>query len=163
MENKSAVLFEEEQKFDQKWLWILIIVSSLVILITQISIFFNTEIDKIGFGFYFSTFNVVLILGLIWLFAVMKLKTRIDSEKISMKFYPFVKKEVKWHDIKKADVIDYGFVGGWGIRLWTKYGTVYNVKGSTGLFIRTKDNKQFLIGTQRTEDLEKVLSSRGKI
>ena len=91
----------------------------------------------------------------------MKLKTKIDSEKISMKFYPFVYKEVKWKDIKKADVIDYGFVGGWGIRLWTKYGTVYNVKGSTGLFIQTKDNKQFLIGTQRFEDLEKVLSSCG--
>ena len=160
MENKSAILFEEEQKFDQKWLWILIIVSSLVILITQISVFFNTEIEKTGFGFYFSIFNVFLIIGLIWLFAVMKLKTEIDSETISMKFYPFIRKEVKWEDIKRADVIDYGFVGGWGIRLWTKYGTIYNVKGSKGLFIQTNNNKQFLIGTQQSLDLEKLLKSR---
>ena len=161
MENKPAILFEEEQKFDQKWLWILIIASSLVILIIQISVFFNTEIDKSGFGFYFIVFNFALIVGLIWLFTVMRLKTRINSKKISMKFYPFVHKEVKWKDIKRADVIDYGFVGGWGIRLWTKYSTVYNVKGSTGLFVQTNGNKRFLIGTQRKEDLKKVLSSFG--
>ena len=90
----------------------------------------------------------------------MKLKTTIDSEKLSMKFYPFIQKEVKWEDIKKAEVIDYGFVGGWGIRLWTKYGTVYNVKGSKGLFIQTNDNKQFLIGSQRFEDLENLIKAK---
>ena len=77
-----------------------------------------------------------------------------------MKFYPFIQKEVKWEDIKKAEVIDYGFVGGWGIRLWTKYGTVYNVKGSKGLFIQKNDNKQFLIGSQRFEDLENLIKAR---
>ena len=78
-----------------------------------------------------------------------------------MKFYPFVHKEVKWEDIKRVDVTDYEFVGGWGIRLWTKYGTIYNVKGSTGLFIQTNDNKQFWVETQRKEDFKKVLSSFG--
>jgi len=160
MENRTTILFEEEQKFDQRWLWIFLIVVSVVILAVQFSVFFSSSVEASGFGFYFSLFNVFLVIGLIWLFSVMKLKTRIDKEKIEVKFYPFVRKEVKWEVIKKAEVIDYGFVGCWGIRLWTKYGTVYNVKGSKGLFIQTNDNKQFLIGSQRFEDLENLIKAR---
>ena len=102
-----------------------------------------------------SVFLIALILDLIWHFAFMKLKTKTDKKKFLMIFYPFVHLK----DIKKVDVTDYGFVDGWGIRLWTKYGTIYNVKGSTGLFIQTNDNKRFLIGTQRKEKLDKVLSN----
>lgn len=166
MENKQQKVFKEEQKFDQKWLWVLLIVTTVVILSLQMAVFFSSSIEKSGFGFYFSIFNVLLIIGLIWLFAKMRLITKIDEETISMQFFPFVSKEVKWSEVKKAEVLDYGFVGGWGIRLWTKYGTVYNTKGSQGLFIRLKNNKKFLIGTRRPEELsgfmegEKNLSSK---
>lgn len=153
MENSSTDSFLEEQKFDQKWLWTLLIVLSIIILGVQFSVFFSSSVEASGFGFYFSLFNVFLVIGLIGLFAVMKLKTSIDKEKISMEFFPFVKKEVAWRDIRKAEVLDYGFVGGWGIRLWTKYGTVYNTKGSKGLFIQLKDDKKFLIGTQRPDEM----------
>jgi hypothetical protein len=153
MENSSTNSFLEVQKFDQKWLWILLIVVSIVILGVQFSIFFSSSVETSGFGFYSSLFNVFLVLILGGLFAVIRLKTNIDKEKISMKFFPFVKKEVAWRDIRKAEVLDYGFVGGWGIRLWTKYGTVYNTKGSKGLFIQLNDDKKFLIGTQRPDEL----------
>ena len=153
MANSAYDRFDEEQKFDQKWLWTLLIVVSVVILAVQFSVFFSSSVEASGFGFYFSLFNVFLVIGLIGLFAVMKLKTSIDKEKISMEFFPFVKKEVAWRDIRKAEVLDYGFVGGWGIRLWTKYGTVYNTKGSKGLFIQLNDDKKFLIGTQRPDEM----------
>ena len=45
-----------------------------------------------------------------------------------MSFIPFVKKRIKWTEIKKAEVVNYGFVGGWGIRLSIEYGTVYNIR-----------------------------------
>lgn len=153
MANSASDRFDEEQKFDQKWLWTLLIIVSVVILAVQFSVFFSSSVEASGFGFYFSLFNVFLVIGLIGLFAVMKLKTSIDKEKISMEFFPFVKKEVAWRDIRKAEVLDYGFVGGWGIRLWTKYGTVYNTKGSKGLFIQLKDDKKFLIGTQKPDEM----------
>ena len=153
MANSATDRFDEEQKFDQKWLWTLLIVVSIVILAVQFSVFFSSSVEASGFGFYFSLFNVFLVIGLIGLFAVMKLKTSIDKEKISMEFFPFVKKEVAWRDIRKAEVLDYGFVGGWGIRLWTKYGTVYNTKGSKGLYIQLNDDKKFLIGTQRPDEM----------
>ncbi len=153
MANSASDRFDEEQKFDQKWLWTLLIIVSVVILAVQFSVFFSSSVEASGFGFYFSLFNVFLVIGLIGLFAVMKLKTSIDKEKISMEFFPFVKKEVAWRDIRKAEVLDYGFVGDWGIRLWTKYGTVYNTKGSKGLFIQLNDDKKFLIGTQKPDEM----------
>ncbi len=36
-----------------------------------------------------------------------------------------------------------------GIRVWTKYGTVYNAQGKIGLSIKLKSGKQFVIGTQK--------------
>ena len=153
MANSAYDRFDEEQKFDQKWLWTLLFVVSIVILGVQFSVFFSSSVEASGFGFYFSLFNVFLVLILVGPFAVMRLKTSIDKEKISMEFFPFVKKEVAWRDIRKAEVLDYGFVGGWGIRLWTKYGTVYNTKGSKGLFIQLKDDKKFLIGTQKPDEM----------
>jgi hypothetical protein len=54
-------------------------------------------------------------------------------------------------------VLNYGFVGGWGVRLWTKYGTVYNVKGNIGLAIELKNGTKFLIGTQKEIELRSFL------
>lgn len=74
-----------------------------------------------------------------------------------MSFFPFVRKKVNWNEIKNIEVINYGFVGGWGIRLWTKYGTVYNMKGNKGLAIELNNGKKFLIGTQKETELRKFM------
>lgn len=53
--------------------------------------------------------------------------------------------------------MNYGFVGGWGVRLWTAFGTVYNVRGKMGLAIKLKDGTKFLIGTQKEMELKSVI------
>ena len=74
-----------------------------------------------------------------------------------MQFVPFIKKHVDWNEVKSIKVIDYGFVGGWGIRLGTTFGTVYNIKGKMGLAIELINGKKFLIGTQKAEELQIIL------
>ena len=74
-----------------------------------------------------------------------------------MIFFPFTRIRVEWNEIKNAKVVNYGFVGGWGIRLWTQYGTVYNMKGNKGLAIELKTGKKFLIGTQKEVELDNFL------
>ena len=74
-----------------------------------------------------------------------------------MRFFPLVKKDIKWKDIKDVQVIEYGFVGGFGIRLGTKYGTVYNIKGNKGLAIELTNGKKYLIGTQKETELKTAL------
>lgn len=57
----------------------------------------------------------------------------------------------------KSGLVNYGFVGGWGIRLGTKYGTVYNTKGNKGLFILLNNGKKYCIGTQKEDELREII------
>lgn len=101
-------------------------------------------------------FTVLIYIFLAFLYLI-KLSTHIDENGIQMRFFPLVKKDFKWKDIKNVQVITYGFVGGFGIRLWTKYGTVYNVKGNKGLAIELNNGKKYLIGTQKETELKTVI------
>ena len=60
-------------------------------------------------------------------------------------------------NVETFKVINYGFVGGYGIRLTMKYGTVYNVRGKEGLFVKLKNGKTFIVGTQKPKELEKAI------
>lgn len=150
--------FEETQKFTQWWLWLILIpIACLPIIGIYKQLILGIKFgDKPMSDFGLIVFSILIFL-LIALFLVMKLKTFIDKDEIQMNFYPFVKKQIKWNKIKNAEVVNYGFVGGWGIRLWTAYGTVYNVRGNKGLAIELHDGKKFLIGTQKEIELKEVL------
>ncbi|WP_235982495.1 hypothetical protein [Gelidibacter maritimus] len=155
------MVFKEEQKFTQWWLWLILIGIGILPIIG----IYNQLIVGDGFGndpmsdFIFIVF-CLLIFGLIAVFWFMRLKTEIDQNEIRMTFIPFLKKRVNWKDIKNAEIVNYGFVGGWGIRLGTKYGTVYNTKGNKGLAIELLNGKKFLIGTQKETELNKILDKK---
>jgi len=150
--------FKEEQKFTQWWLWLILIPIGVLPVIG----IYKQLITGEGFGdkpmsdFGLIIFAIITFL-LLGLFFVMKLKTSIDKNGIRMSFFPFVKKKVDWNELKNIKVVNYGFIGGWGIRLWTKYGTVYNIKGNKGLAIELKSGKKFLIGTQKESELSNIL------
>lgn len=136
----SENTFIESQKFTQWWIWIFLLGIGMFLFYVQ------------------SNLGPIILITVSLLFLFMRLDTRVDARGISFKFFPFVKKEFVWSEISSARVVDYGFVGGWGIRLYTSYGTVYNVKGSKGLAIELKDGKKFCLGTQRPEELQNILS-----
>ncbi len=150
-----SFIFSEEQKFTQWWIWLILIASYgfPVFTISQSKEFIGkTLMEQIQ-----STEIIVLstiMFAVILLFLVIQLKTNITEEEIRVEFNPFTKKQFLWKDITKAEVLDYGFVGGWGIRLFTKYGTAYNIKGSIGLAIELKNGKKYLIGTQKGDLLK---------
>jgi hypothetical protein len=150
--------FAEEQKFTQWWLWLILIVIGLLPvygIYKQLIIgedFGSKPMSNLGL-ILFSVF----VFSFILLFYFMRLKTEIDPKEIRMRFFPFVQKSIPWSEIKDAKLVNYGFVGGWGIRLWTSYGTVYNTKGNKGLAIELLDGKKLLIGTQREAELQKFL------
>ncbi|MEM8999873.1 MAG: phosphoethanolamine transferase domain-containing protein [Bacteroidota bacterium] len=150
--------FKEVQKFTQWWLWLLLIAISVLplLLIDRTLIKGDVWADRTlsDFGLILGATAIFAVLGL---FFTMKLKTAIDKNGIQMHFFPFIKKRVAWSDIKNVKVVNYGFVGGWGIRLWTTYGTVYNIKGNKGLAVELKNGKKFLIGTQKETELKEVV------
>jgi hypothetical protein len=147
------VSFNEEQRIEQWWLK-LILLATLVVLIYAIIDFTRQETDITDQLIFGSS----LILGfaaiaLVWFW---KLRTQIDNYGISVKC-PFVNKKVAWNEIEHLEVLDYGFVGGWGIRIGTKYGTAYNTSGKIGMAIRLKNKKKFLVGTQKEQELKKIV------
>lgn len=155
----SKILFKETQGFRQWWIWIIHFVLGLVfVYIIYKQLILHEVVGDNPASDFVVIINTLLVLGSAVLFKVMKLSTEIYQERIVWSFYPFVrKKELYWEQIQTAEVIDYGFVGGWGIRLLTKYGTVYNTSGKTGLALQTKSGKKFLIGTQKCEELKRVI------
>ena len=150
--------FKETQKFSQWWLWlILLFIGALPILgiYKQLIIgekFGDKPMSDLGLIIF-----AVFVFSLIAMFLFVQLKTEIDQNEIRMRFFPLVKKRVSWEEIKNAEIVNYGFVGGWGIRLSTKYGTVYNMKGDKGLAIELLNGKNFLIGTQKPNELTAML------
>jgi hypothetical protein len=150
--------FKEEQRFNQWWIWLILIPIGILPIFgiyKQLILgqkFGDNPMSDLGL-IIFSVFFFLLI-GLSF---ITKLTTMIDKDGIKMIFFPFTKKRVDWNEIKNAKIVNYGFVGGWGIRLWTKYGTVYNMKGNKGLSIELKNGKKFLIGTQKESELKYVI------
>lgn len=144
-------LFQEKQRFNQWWLWALLIISSVAPVIILYKEFTSSTSTS-------GSLSALIILFLVTvLFVVLKMKTTITQKSIQLVYFPFVWKTINIDDIASMEVINYGFVGGWGIRLWTSYGTVYNVRGNKGLHIKLKNGKQLVIGTQKPKELEKVV------
>jgi hypothetical protein len=100
----------------------------------------------------------LLVVAIVLLFLFLRLETKINKEFIQIRFFPFTSKTIQWEDIKSAEVLQYGFVGGWGLRIGTKYGTVYNMSGDKGLALELNSGKKILIGSQRLDELKKVIS-----
>jgi len=153
-----SIAFKETQKFSQWWLWlILIAIGALPIRGLYKQLYLNEAFGDKPMSDLGLIIFAVFVFSLIAMFWFVQLKTEIDQNEIRMHFFPLVKKRVNWEEIKNAEIVNYGFVGGWGIRLWKKYGTVYNMKGDKGLAIALTDGKKFLIGTQKPEELTAIL------
>lgn len=156
----ARTIFQEEQKFK-----LLVIVLPLIVLSALAVVWF---IMQIGLGQSIgnnpiSDIGMIIFCVTVWsgtaMILAMRLSTRIDEMGITMHFFPFVKRKWSWAEVKSAEVLDYGFVGGWGIRLWTSYGTVYNIRGSKGLALKLANGKKVLIGTQKPEEMKAAVSA----
>jgi hypothetical protein len=145
-------IFKEEQQFSRWWIMTFLAGLPILILTSQ------STGDYIAVWIALPFFAVFT-----YLFVIARLRTRLSSRTVEFQFSPFLSRKYDWSDIESAEVIDYGFVGGWGIRLGTKYGTVYNVSGKMGLQLRLKNGKRIVIGTQKPEQIQNWLESKRNI
>ncbi len=152
------ILFKEEQRFTQWWLWLFLIGIGLIPIVGLYNqIFLGEEFgDNHMSNFGLIIFSIFTLL-FIALFRIIKLKTEISTKELNFALKPFVSRKVNLNDIASVKIVDYGFVGGWGIRKWTSFGTVYNIKGKIGLAIELKNGSKFLIGTQKETELKNVI------
>jgi len=149
---KGKLLFQEKQNLLKGQLILLITVSAISI----ISVFFVIE-DR-------GLLTILLVLGpllvLIGSFGFINLEIKIDSNSITIKYPPFVSNQViQINELKEMYVRKYNAMleyGGYGFR-GMKKNRAYNVSGKYGLQLEFKDGKKLLVGTQKHEELEKVI------
>lgn len=156
MNNK--IEFKEKQKFTQWWIWLILIGLGAIAVYGFIQqIVFGVEFGNKPMSHVGIIIFTLFVFGFIYFNWYMTLITEITNGGIKMRFVPFVKKEIQWSELKSAKVVDYGFVG-YGIRLGSKYGTVYNMNGNKGLAIELNNGKKFVIGTQKEMELKNVVA-----
>jgi len=92
---------------------------------------------------------IVLPIVGIWIFIeLIRLTVSITPDKISFQYRPLSSRSFERSEVRHAEVIDYGFVGGYGIRKTKKYGTIYNTSGSKGIKLTLKSGEILVIGIQ---------------
>lgn len=138
----SRESFREVQKFTRWWLWLLLLSVGVMFVYAQA-----------------ANLGALILVVISLLFLSLRLITEVDKKGIRFRYFPFIKRAYQWQEIASAQVVDYGFAGGWGIRSNTSFGTIFSVKGSKGLAVELKDGRKFCLGTQRPEELQRTLSS----
>jgi hypothetical protein len=167
---EEEILFAEKQKFNQWWLWIMLL---------AINVLFGLGIYKqvIGgqiFGDKPMSNNQIIIgavgtLIVTILFLIFRLETIVKKDGIYVRFFPihFAFRKYTWDKIDKSFIRKYNPIyeyGGWGLRmgLFGK-GKALNVSGNIGLQLILSNKRSLLIGTNKSKELEKVLFEIGQL
>lgn len=150
-------VYEEQQRFNQWWLW-LIVLGLLVFMAFAFlqQVLLGTPVGEQNMSNWTLAFFFIFFLAFTFTLSRLILRTEIDKEKIHFNYGPFGKHTYRWEEIRKVQVIDYGMVG-YGFRKTRDHGTVYNVRGRQGLEITFKEDKKVTIGTQKPEQLRQFL------
>lgn len=150
-------LYRERQRYNQWWLWMIIIaVNVMSIAVTWKSIVGHPSN-------YIHLIPIVFSVLILVFFFLINLETRISEEGIAVRFFPFHLSfiSIHWKDVVSAELRTYsplGEYGGWGIRYgFSGAGKAYNVSGNKGIQLLLKDGSKLLIGTNKAEEVERVL------
>jgi hypothetical protein len=148
------MIFKETQRFRQKWIAVIFIIAFLFL--GYNGYFYFDNYREIPFQVFFGFFIIIILL---LLFYVIRLETIIDVKGIKFRFYPFhlEYRSISFSEISEIEIIEYNPLdyGGWGIKheLGTK---VYSISGNKGIKITTNENKQILIGSNKTASSELI-------
>jgi len=142
------ILFEEKQKFNQWWLWIILLVFPLLSIMP-----FNGD----GINYNYVLIGIAIPL----MFYFFELRTFVTKEGLHYQFFPFHLKKhlIKLDEIEKIEALQYkplGDYGGWGIRYGFK-GKAYNVSGNKGVKVHLTNKRNILFGSQKHNELAQIL------
>ena len=158
-------VFKEEQRFTQTWLIALLAISICIPILIILKEYLEQSSSFNTKQFLKMLLAIIVSFSLIFFF---KLKTRIDEIGIHYQFLPFHFKTriKKWEELKIVYVRKYQPIteyGGWGLKggsLWNKKnGIAYNVSGNIGIQLELKNGKKLLIGTQKEDEVKRVLET----
>jgi hypothetical protein len=160
---KEVILFEVKQYFGtenvRKFLFL---VCATFLLGAMIRWLIIDTLDDNLITTFFGLFLLSLVIVIILSFC---LTTQITADGLVLNYFPFFSgKKIYWSEIQELFIREYNPLaeyGGWGIKFGPS-GSVYNVRGNTGLQIIFHDGSRLLIGTGQPNAINKVLQKLGK-
>src|SRR5699024_2750943 len=166
MKKTNKILYSEIQRFQQVWLWILVLlVVALMWYITIKQIIFgipvgDNPVPDLLLVIFWLAFGIVFPVFMLW---ICRLIIEVRSDGIYIRFAPFHKryKSFLFKDIISYKPVIYNSLkrfGGWGVRFNAKGETAYNISGKEGVELHFR-NKTVLIGTQNANELKKAMDS----
>jgi len=159
----EKLIFKEIQKFKQKWIWMLLILTNgiwiwgIVQQVVFMKPFGNNPISNMGL-FIIAILMILFSIG----FYNIKMITEIRKGGVYYRFsvFQFKFKKIDMHDIRSYEIKNYNSLkefGGWGIRMQNRKNIAYNVSGNMGIQFELKNGKKILIGTQLPNGFKKAL------
>ena len=164
MSQEKEIVFREVQSFRGKFrlmhFFLAIAIAGACFAIT-IAILKNP--DKTPGSILAQAGGIILTIGIVALFIVLKLETKVRSDGLYVRYFPF---HFKFKKINPEDLTEYSArqysplreYGGWGIKCG-KGGKAYNVSGDRGLQLVFNNGKRLLIGSQKADELEQAMRS----
>ena len=157
--------FEEKQKLELWWLYILVGLETVVVG----SILFldkgGMSFDKLKKIFFVPIFGILLPYIAVYFVTQNSLSLKVNQTGITYRYWPFTKqRSISWTQIvnlylRKYDAL--GEYGGWGVkhRLWFKFSDkayIFNDK-NIGLQVELSNGKKILFSTNKSEELNLFL------
>ena len=162
------MMFKEEQKFHQRWLWLLL----LTLAIFTTLFFGKGMVQQIIQGepwgdrpmsdlalLIVGSGIILFVVAMTYLFYCLKLITVVRDDGLYIHFFPLRKRKIDFSEIKSCEARTYNPIrdyGGWGIKSGRK-GKAYNVSGDKGVKLEFFEGQPLLIGSQKAEELAGVI------
>lgn len=162
-EIEKPIIFEENQRINQFWLWLLMVSLagfSFYAFISQIVLG-----KKVGNSPMSDPMLIlsVLLSGVLLpiFFFVTELRTRVTEDGLYVKYFPIHRKwlffsTVESESFKKTryrPILEYG---GWGIRIRFNK-KAYSISGNMGMKLTLPNGKSLLVGTQKPDEFESAI------
>lgn len=157
MSPTDAITYQEEQRFRQPWVWVLVLGIA--------AIQWWSWIQQILLGQPFgSNPGPDWMVWLIWLlfgiglplfFVYLRLVTEVRADGVWLRYVPLTKRMIPFEEIERCEAVEYKPLreyGGWGVR-GLGSNRAYNVSGKEGVRLHLRNGDVVVIGSQRSQDL----------
>ena len=161
--NQQEILYAESQRFDQWWIWGILLVAPVVFCwLIYRQIILGVEVGDNPLP-DFVLFAIALVLGggPVGLIYACRLDTVVTRYGLFIRFRPFHRRWVEflYPNVLEVEVASYRGLrdyGGWGIRYGAR-GKAYTVRGDQGVMVRLHDGKNIMIGSQNVESFARAM------
>lgn len=159
----DSILFREKQRFNQAWLWLLmLVINGIFLYACYLQLIVNQKFGDHSMSNNMLIFTFIVIVLFTVLMRILYLDTLIGENGIYVRFSPLQRKykHYSWNVIETAYIRQYSPIleyGGWGIK-YGKSGWAYNVQGKSGIQLILNDHSKVLIGTQKMKEVKELLN-----